>query len=120
MLLESQAERSEGLELCRARAQALAQTISRWREAKDDSFVRWIELFGHSLQLHATPLSIASFGKSPVLTDLRKRLAQLASSAAPLLFRGERGSHPEPFARLLLQEAHGAFPGRTAKIFTVQ
>jgi len=56
VLLESQAERSEGLELCRARAQALAQTISRWREAKDDSFVRWIELFGHSLQLHATPL----------------------------------------------------------------
>ena len=71
VLLESQAERSEGLELCRARAQALAQTISRWREAKDDSFVRWIELFGHSLQLHATPLSIAEVFRKQVTETSR-------------------------------------------------
>lgn len=49
------------------------------------------------------PLSLASFGKSPILADLRKRLAQLASSTAPLLFRGERGTFPEPFARVLQQ-----------------
>ena len=71
VLLESQAERSEGLELCRARAQVLAQTISRWREAKDDSFVRWIELFGHSLQLHATPLSIAEVFRKQVTETSR-------------------------------------------------
>jgi ATP-dependent DNA helicase DinG len=71
VLLESQAERSEGLENCRVRAQALAQIIARWREAKDDSFVRWIELFGHSLQLHATPLSIAEIFRKQVTETSR-------------------------------------------------
>jgi ATP-dependent DNA helicase DinG len=71
VLLESQAERSEGLENCRVRAQQLAQTIARWREAKDDSFVRWIELFGHSLQLHATPLSIADIFRKQVTETSR-------------------------------------------------
>ncbi len=71
VLLDSQAERSEGLKLCRERAQALAQTIARWREAKDDSFVRWVELFGHSLQLHATPLSIAEIFRKQVTETSR-------------------------------------------------
>ena len=51
----------------------------------------------------STPLSLASFGKSPLLTDLKKRLAQLSASAAPLLFCGARGTYPEPFARMLQQ-----------------
>ena len=74
VLLESQAERSEGLENCRSRAQGIAQTIARWRnydEAKDDGFVRWIELFGHSLQLHATPLSIADIFRKQVTETSR-------------------------------------------------
>ena len=71
VLLESQAERSEGLENCRQRAQEVAKTIARWREAKDDSFVRWIELFGHSLQLHATPLSIAEVFRKQVTETSR-------------------------------------------------
>ena len=50
----------------------------------------------------ATPeLSLASLGRSPALADTRKRLAQLANTWAPLLLRGERGSRPELFARLL-------------------
>jgi two-component system nitrogen regulation response regulator NtrX len=49
----------------------------------------------------ATPLTVASFGKSPLLIELKKRLAQLSSSGGPLLFRGERGTFPEPFARML-------------------
>ena len=71
VLLESQAERSEGLENCRQRAQELARKISRWREAKDDSYVLWIELFGHSLQLHATPLSIADIFRKQVTETSR-------------------------------------------------
>ncbi|HTE14174.1 MAG TPA: ATP-dependent DNA helicase, partial [Burkholderiales bacterium] len=71
VLLESQAERSEGLENCRARAQELAKIIARWREAKDDNFVRWIELFGLSLQLHATPLSIAEIFRKQVTATSR-------------------------------------------------
>ena len=71
VLLDAQAERSEGLKLCRERAQDLAQTIARWREAKDDSFVRWIEVFGQSLQLHATPLSIADIFRKQVTETSR-------------------------------------------------
>jgi DNA-binding NtrC family response regulator len=46
-------------------------------------------------------LSLATLGRSPALADARKRLAQLAQAAAPLMLRGERGIRPELFARLL-------------------
>jgi len=46
-------------------------------------------------------LSLANFGRSALLADLKKRLSQLAASSSPLLFRGERGTHPEPFARFM-------------------
>ncbi|HET7832720.1 MAG TPA: ATP-dependent DNA helicase [Gallionella sp.] len=102
-LLEKQAERSEGLENCWQRGQALARQLKQWAgdspspqpspvngggskgsplpqagapKAGDplsgkpdaessqgpgerDGFVRWLEVFHHSLQLNATPLSIA-------------------------------------------------------------
>ena len=70
-LLDSQAERSEGLANCRQRAHELAQKVTRWRAGEDDSFVRWIELFGHSLQLHATPLSIADIFRKQVTETSR-------------------------------------------------
>jgi DNA-binding NtrC family response regulator len=47
-------------------------------------------------------LSLATLGRSAALAETRKRLAQLAQTAAPLLLRGERGMRPELFARLLL------------------
>jgi DNA-binding NtrC family response regulator len=46
-------------------------------------------------------LTLANLGRSAVITDLRKRLAQLAQVAAPLLLRGEPGVLPELFARAL-------------------
>ena len=58
-VLESQAGRSEGLEKCWRRAQALAAGLKRWRDLDDPEFVRWLELFNHALHLNATPLSIA-------------------------------------------------------------
>ena len=70
-LLDSQAERSEGLANCRERARVLKNTIERWREGSDDSFVRWLEIFGHSLQLHATPLSIADIFRKQVTETSR-------------------------------------------------
>ena len=48
------------------------------------------------------PLGLAALGRSAVLAEAKKRLAQLALSASPLLMRGERGMQPELFARLLL------------------
>src|SRR6184192_3311208 len=53
----------------------------------------------------ATPspqLTLAALGRSGVLADAKKRLAQLAQLAAPLMLRGERGMRPELFARLLV------------------
>jgi len=50
----------------------------------------------------ARELSLATLGRSPVLAETRKRLAQLAQSGSPLMLRGERGMRPELFARLLV------------------
>jgi ATP-dependent DNA helicase DinG len=59
-MLESQAERSEGLENCWQRAREISSNIKRWRDqAEAEGFVRWVEVFSHALQLNATPLSIA-------------------------------------------------------------
>jgi len=58
-LLEKQAERSEGLENCWQRAQALAQQLKDWQDGDVPDRVRWLEVFHHSLQLNSTPLSIA-------------------------------------------------------------
>ena len=57
-LLEKQAERSEGLENCWQRGQGLAQKIGEWVK-EQNGFVRWLEVFHHSVQLNTTPLSIA-------------------------------------------------------------
>jgi DNA-binding NtrC family response regulator len=46
-------------------------------------------------------LSLANLGRSAPIADLRKRLAQLAQAAAPLLLRGEPGVMPELYARAL-------------------
>ncbi len=58
-LLEKQAERSEGLENCWQRTQALAQQLKHWQTGDEPDQVRWLEVFHHSLQLNTTPLSIA-------------------------------------------------------------
>jgi DNA-binding NtrC family response regulator len=49
----------------------------------------------------APQLTLAAVGRAAALADAKKRLAQLARSAAPLLLRGERGMRAELFARLL-------------------
>ena len=59
VLLESQADRSEGLHNCWTRGMALLDRLDRWEEGADKTWVRWIEIFGGSVHLNATPLSIA-------------------------------------------------------------
>jgi len=49
----------------------------------------------------APQLALTALGRSAALAEAKKRLAQLAQSAAPLTLRGERGMRPELFARLL-------------------
>jgi DNA-binding NtrC family response regulator len=48
-------------------------------------------------------LTLANLGRSSVISDLKKRLGQLASLGAPLLLRGEAGVMPELYARHLQQ-----------------
>jgi ATP-dependent DNA helicase DinG len=62
-LLETQAQRSEGLESAWRRACALAAQLRRWQQGSDADYVRWGETYSHSLQLNATPLVIASIMK---------------------------------------------------------
>lgn len=57
--LEPLASRSEGLARCAERAQEMLAKLERWRDDGADDLVRWAELFSHSLQLNATPLSVA-------------------------------------------------------------
>ena len=59
MVLEKQAERSEGLENCWQRAQALTLQFDNWQSNDDSEQVRWLEVFHHAMQLNTTPLSIA-------------------------------------------------------------
>jgi DNA-binding NtrC family response regulator len=46
-------------------------------------------------------LTLLSLGRSALLVDLRKRLAQIATLSVPVLLRGEPGVMPELFARYL-------------------
>lgn len=63
-VLETQAERDPALENCWQRALALEAQLKSWRAGADANLVRWVEVFTQSVQLHATPLSIAEiFGK---------------------------------------------------------
>lgn len=58
-ILETQAERAEGLEKCWQRALELSQRLGQWQVNNDPGIVRWAEAFTHSLQLTATPLDVA-------------------------------------------------------------
>jgi DNA-binding NtrC family response regulator len=49
----------------------------------------------------APQLALGALGRSPMLADTKRRLAQLSQSGAPLMLRGERGMRAELFARLL-------------------
>ena len=63
-VLETQAARDPALENCYQRSLALIEQLQRWRAAENQNLVRWVEVFTQSVQLHATPLSVAeTFGK---------------------------------------------------------
>jgi ATP-dependent DNA helicase DinG len=63
-VLQTQAERDPALENCYERGLALYTQFQRWQAAENSDLVRWVEVFTQSVQLHATPLSVAEgFGK---------------------------------------------------------
>ena len=58
-VLESQAARDPMLEKCWQRGVALSAQLGNWIKAENANLVRWVEVFTQSVQLHATPLSVA-------------------------------------------------------------
>ncbi len=58
-VLESQAARDPMLEKCWQRGEELNLQLTRWLKAENANLVRWVEVFTQSVQLHATPLSVA-------------------------------------------------------------
>jgi ATP-dependent DNA helicase DinG len=83
--LDGQAERAEGLQKCAERSHELHERIERWRAQADPGaagttaeglpdadaagWVLWGETFAQSLQLHATPLSIARVFREQVSNE---------------------------------------------------
>lgn len=63
-VLETQAGRDPLLEKCWQRGEALLALLQAWLKGNHANLVRWVEVFSQSVQLHATPLSVADgFGK---------------------------------------------------------
>jgi ATP-dependent DNA helicase DinG len=58
-VLETQAPRDPALENCWQRGAGLMVQLQRWLAAENTNLVRWVEVFTQSVQLHATPLSVA-------------------------------------------------------------
>ena len=58
-VLETQAQRAEGLENCWRRASELLARLQAWQTGADADSVRWAETHSQSLQLNVTPLAIS-------------------------------------------------------------
>ena len=58
-LVESQAERSEGLANCLRRTEEMQARLIAWRAPEAPELIRWVEVFTQSLALNATPLHVS-------------------------------------------------------------
>ncbi|MGL1833410.1 ATP-dependent DNA helicase [Rhodocyclaceae bacterium SMB388] len=58
-VLDTQAERSEGLANCLRRCAEIVERLHRWRVPGPDAFIRWVEVYAQSVTLNATPLHVA-------------------------------------------------------------
>ncbi|AKU11755.1 ATP-dependent DNA helicase [Azoarcus sp. CIB] len=58
-VLETQAERSEGLANCLRRTAEIGERLVRWRSPDAGEFIRWVEVFPQSAALNATPLHVS-------------------------------------------------------------
>jgi ATP-dependent DNA helicase DinG len=86
--LGEQAERSEGLGACARRAGEAKGLLARVRAEGSANEVRWVEVYGHSVQLHITPLVPAELFRKQMLDHPR---AWIFTSAT--LAMGEDFSH---------------------------
>jgi ATP-dependent DNA helicase DinG len=105
--LAEQSERSEGLGACARRAGEAAALLARIGEEGTKNEVRWVEVFGQSLQLHVTPLVPAELFRKQMADHPRAWIftsATLAMGEDFSLFKKELGiedaaarAWPSPF-----------------------
>ncbi|MBS0543932.1 MAG: ATP-dependent DNA helicase [Proteobacteria bacterium] len=62
-VLDTQAERSEGLANCLRRTEDMVERLARWRNPEEKDLIRWVEVFAQSLALNATPLHVSDVFK---------------------------------------------------------
>ncbi len=62
-VLDTQAQRSEGLANCLRRSEEMAARLASWRSPEANELIRWVEVFAQSLALNATPLHVADVFK---------------------------------------------------------
>lgn len=58
-ILETQAERSEGLANCLRRTGEIQERLVRWCSPESNELIRWVEVFLQSVALNATPLHVS-------------------------------------------------------------
>lgn len=69
--LESQAQRSPGLESVWQRGVEIAALLAKWQLPVPADSVRWIEAFSHALTLNTTPLSVADIFTKQIESNAR-------------------------------------------------
>lgn len=70
-VLETQAERSEGLANCLRRVQEMGERLTHWRQPEDTELIRWAEVFSQSVALNATPLHVSDVFRRQLEGHLR-------------------------------------------------
>lgn len=63
-VLEPAAERGRGLESCSKRCAEAIERLAVLRKQEDSEHVRWCEMFGRGMAMHATPLDVAAIFSS--------------------------------------------------------
>ena len=88
-MLESQSGRAQELANCMERADEFAARMAGWRGDGEsgpvEGYIRWAEVFGHSLAFHLTPLSVASIFSQQVFGQKRAWIF----TSATLAVKGE-------------------------------
>ena len=88
-MLESQSGRAQELANCLERADEFASRMAGWRGdgvgGPVEGYIRWAEVFGHSLAFHLTPLSVAQIFREQVFAQKRAWIF----TSATLAVKGE-------------------------------
>lgn len=70
-LLDSQAERAQGLKNCMERGRDLRATLADWLKGEEGGQIRWLEVATHSVLMHITPLDIGELFARQIEGDSR-------------------------------------------------